>query len=106
MSAKFLALINVPGYLGMDDEPPTFDRACEAWEYLVGERRNAEDDDEIHIGEGYSATMCALEEAARGEFENCNLDPHTGCGTIVGYTPGYDGNHDLGLAYSVMVAEV
>lgn len=104
MSAQFVALINVPGYLGMDDEPPTFDHAQDAWEYLAGERRNGEDDTE-EIADGYSATVNTLEMAARGEFENCDVDPVTGCGTIHGDTPG-GRMHDLGLSYTVIVAEV
>lgn len=34
---RYVATINVPGYLPMDDDPPVFDSAREAWQYLVGE---------------------------------------------------------------------
>lgn len=103
MSAKFLALVNVPGYLGMEDELPEFDHVTDAWEYLTSCRRDDEDQVE-EVAEGYSATVNKLEMAARGEFENCDLDPITGLGTIHGETPG-GRMHDLGLAYTVIVAE-
>lgn len=83
----FLATINTPGYLPWDDEPPVFESNAEAWEYLAGERRFQEDD-------GYSETVEILERyAAEGHGED----------TVYGDTPGYEGSHDLGLAYSVSV---
>lgn len=106
----FVATINVPGYLPMDDDPPTFETAHEAWAYLAGEREHAEDDYE---GEAYSDTRESLavlgtdahwqgEVAAWLSEHNLSRD---GTGTVYGDTPGYDGDHDLGLAYTVSVAE-
>jgi len=34
---QYLATVNQPGYLPMDDDPPVFDTIPEAWAYLVGE---------------------------------------------------------------------
>lgn len=103
----FVATINIPGYLPMDDDPPTFDTAREAWEYLAGEREHAEDGDDSLTE--YTQTVSVLDHAATDQvygnpFEDCPLNAD-GTGTIYGPTPGYDGDHDLGLAYSVSVAE-
>jgi hypothetical protein len=84
----YLATENVPGYLPQDDDPPVFGTPAEAWEYLAGERRRGEDDTP---GDVYSDTVDELEAAAASLGE----------GTVYGATPGYDGDHDLGLAYSV-----
>jgi hypothetical protein len=111
--SKYVAIINTPGYLPMDDEPPTFDTAQEAWEYLAEEREHAEDsadyaDDDPEAYE-YSDTLATLRYIAGDEHEHGNPreDYPTnadGTGTVYGGTPGYDGEHDLGLAYSVAIA--
>jgi hypothetical protein len=93
----YVAIVNTPGYLPMDDEPPTFDTAREAWEYLAEERMRADeawepDDENDPDGpQSIDDTQAKLEEMAR-------LDR---AGTVYAPTPGYDGDHDLGLAYSV-----
>lgn len=111
---KFVAIINVPGYLPMDDEPPVFDTAQEAWVYLADEREHSEDSapfdaDAIDAGK-YSDTWTYLLRLAAGEHRHndpsevwpTNAD---GTGTVYGETPGREGNeHDLGLAYTVRVA--
>ena len=106
----YLATINVPGYLPMDEDPPTFETAQEAWEYLADERFRAEDDsyDEQFMPAGYSATANTLQNLGTGmfsgtdsDYENAGLDSIERTGTIHGPTPGYDGDHDLGLAYTV-----
>lgn len=94
---RYVATINVPGYLPMDDEPPVFDTAREAWQYLADERERGEDETE---GEEYSQTFFTLRALAHdGPAEGD--EP----GTVYGYTPGYEGEHDLGLVYSVSIAE-
>lgn len=94
---EYVATINVPGYLPMDDEPPTFETAQEAWAYLADERRNAEDEEE---GE-YSTTVDELDAHAAAAGSGAPFD----VGTVYGDTPGYDGSHDLGLAYCVSEVE-
>jgi len=103
----YLATINTPGYLPMDDEPPVFETAREAWAYLADERQRAEDQfpDDEPLGE-YTDTVGYLRYAASGDVLYGN--PHEGwplnsdgTGVIYGSTPGYDGSHDLGLAYCV-----
>jgi hypothetical protein len=85
----YLATQNIPGYLPQDDEPPVFDTPGEAWSYLAGERRDSED---FTDGEDYSETVDKLDAyASAGHGED----------TVYGDTPGYDGDHDLGLAYCV-----
>lgn len=94
MDTKFIATVNVPGYLPMDDDPPVFDTAHAAWEYLAHERERAEDwavDDGPFTGD-YSKTVDDLLKA-------------NGTGVIYGSTPGYHGDHDLGLAYCVTLVE-
>jgi hypothetical protein len=97
-AARYVATINVPGYLPMDDDPPVFDTAADAWGYLVAERERAEedvayDDDEV------SDCLADLRRIAESASYGLRF------GTAYGGTPGYEGEHDLGLAYSVMVAE-
>lgn len=94
---KYLAIINVPGYMSEQDELPKFDTCSEAWEYLIEERKRdlddpmSDEDDDVDDG--------ALDEMyGRAEGEEL--------GTVYGFTPGYDGDHDLGLAYTVMAQEV
>jgi hypothetical protein len=97
----FVATMNTPGYLPWDDEPPIFDDVSEAWDYLLDRRRDQEDDDEDALG--YSETLNLLERVVEGSMDalaDAGLD-FDGTGTIYGDTPGYGGDHDLGLAYSV-----
>lgn len=105
----YVATMNVPGYLGMDDEPPVFDTAQEAWAYLA-EQRERDEDDFGDEGEEYSdtrETLAVLGEAAhwkRGDLDVW-LATHgvagDGTGAVYGSTPGYQGDHDLGVAYCV-----
>jgi hypothetical protein len=98
-AVQYVATINTPGYLPMDDDPPVFDTAREAWAYLADERERGEDD-YAEDDEDYSDTYQDLVSLANGYTKNGD-EP----GTIYGPTPGYDGNHDLGLAYSVDIWE-
>lgn len=102
---KYLATINVPGYLPMDDDPPIFDAAREAWAYLADERRDAEDS-AFQPGDdtGFSATVNMLESLGDGtlSLDEVGVD---GTGSVGGVTPGYTGDHDLGLIYSVSIVE-
>jgi hypothetical protein len=107
----FLAIINVPGYLSEQDDIPSFDTAREAWEYLADQRREHETDaweNDNTIPDGYSATVNTLEELQRGNwdhFPGASLD-NDGTGLVYASTPGReDDEHDLGLVYSVEVAE-
>lgn len=109
MPKKFVATVNVPGYLPMADEPAEFDTAQEAWSYLADERERGEDDTE---GDEYSDThkkLSELGEETRWQGRHKDVAPWLaenglnadGEGTVYGDTPGYDGDHDLGLAYCV-----
>lgn len=107
----YVATINVPGYLPMDDDPPTFDHAWEAWAYLASEREEGEDSAETE-GDTYSETheiLAALGTEAywRGELPPfiANYTGGDGVGVVYGDSPGYEGDHDLGLAYCVTIAE-
>lgn len=97
---KYVATVNVPGYLPMDDDPPYFDKAHEAWQYLADERERGEQDTE---GDTLSETWRELSDRARATEV---LIGETGEGVIYGATPGYDGEHDLGLAYCVTLTDV
>lgn len=99
----YVATINVPGYLPMDDEPPTFDTAREAWEYLWEERKRAEDEAASLGTEEYSYTVAELERWTVAPQAGFPFADWTGC--VYGFTPGYDGSHDLGLAYCVSETE-
>lgn len=103
----FVAVINTPGYLP-EAEPAEFDTVEEAWDYLATERRDAEDEAET-VAQGYSGTVNTLDTLAASvdwsTCENAGVDPLTGTGTVYGPTPGYEGDHDLGVAYSVTEQE-
>lgn len=113
--AGFTAHINVPGYSPEDDgEPARFDTAQEAWAYLASERAAHEDEQhESGDDEDYSATYGTLAELGEPEHWTGTtleigawLGQHgilsNGFGTVYGPRPGYDGQHDQGLAYSVV----
>lgn len=88
----FVATINVPGYLPMDDGPAVFESADDAWIYLANERVHAEDGLDIPQ---QTETVAELFDMSRSG----------GAGTVYGVTPGYEGSHDLGLAYNVWFEE-
>lgn len=92
---QYLAVINVPGYSPMDDDPPLFDTPGEAWAYLADERRHGEDAAEDDGPDPSDIVKSLLAYAA----------DNRGPDTIYSSTPGYDGEHDLGLAYSISIAE-
>ena len=92
--ADYLAVINVPGYLPMADDQPWFSTAQEAWEYLLHEREAAEQGDDTT--DEYSDVVHELRYWAQGR------EGFDALGTVFGGTPGYDGDHDLGLVYSVV----
>lgn len=109
---KYVATINVPGYLPMGDDPPVFESVGDAWLYLADERVKEEDQCEDWAGDNglgeYSSTVATLRYIAGGEHEHGS--PHEdwptaadGTGHVYGSTPGYDGDHDLGLAYCVSI---
>ena len=94
----FVAIINVPGYVSEQLELPEFDTITEAWEYLRDERlRDLED--LMNDEDDYVEDQCA------DELEGMAYDEPK-LGTVYGPTPGYDGDHDLGLAYSVVRQEM
>lgn len=101
----YLAMINTPGYMPQADEPAWSDSARGAWGYLLGERM-AEEEQAADDESEFSGTVLALQYLA-GE-DHMPGNPHEdwptdgdGCGSIHGPTPGYDGDHDLGQAYTV-----
>lgn len=91
---EYIATVNVPGYLPMDDDPPTFETPREAWQYLVAEVDRSWDD--------YPEDDNGACIEAHTSLHVQNQDE---CGSVYGPTPGYDGDHDLGLAYTVTVVE-
>jgi hypothetical protein len=86
----YVATINIPGYLPMADEPTVFETIKAAWEWLIEERNRSWNEDDDEQGPDYDGTMA-------------NMDNMVDCGSVHGSTPGYEGDHDLGLAYSVNV---
>lgn len=103
----YVATINIPGYLPTDDEPAVFGTAKEAWWYLYHERCDADWLDVDLPTDGHDHrhfTLCPI----CSEIEDSETADDLGrmavagkVGTVYGPTPGYDGSHDLGLAYSV-----
>jgi hypothetical protein len=78
----------------MDDDPPTFDTASDAWAYLADERRRGEDDLACECGgEPYTTIVETLDA-----YSSAGHGPDS----VRGPTPGYDEDNDLGIAYTVM----
>lgn len=90
----YLALINTPGYLP-EDEPVEFETIAEAWTYLAEERRG--DEDNVEGADGYSEIAAKLAEMAEAANPQCSA--------VYGPTPGYDGDHDLGVVYTVTIKQ-
>lgn len=109
----FVATINVPGYLPMDDDPPTFDTAKEAWWHLYRERCDADwqDVDIESLADMLGETrdhrptslcpVCSEVDDSETADELGRMAVADRPGTVYGPTPGYDGDRDLGLAYCV-----
>lgn len=88
MSTKYQAVINTPGYLPDDiDHVALFDSVNDAWQYLAGERAR----EYMDLGQAV-VPIKGLDVLADQVSE----------GTIILDTPGYDGDHDLGVAYTVV----
>ena len=110
MPAVYLTKINVPGYLPEGDDHDVFDTAHEAWRSLAERRQQEEDDADENGLSDYSDTYETLVKLADlgpryGTWFNDLGLPVTnadGSGTVYGGTPGYEGDHDLGTAYSVV----
>jgi hypothetical protein len=86
---QYIATINTPGYLPDADGPAlSFSTPAEAWEHLWDERIRAWDEAEAEIPVDESHTFTDARHRATE-------------GSVTLVTPGYDGDHDLGLAYSV-----
>ena len=107
LAPRYVATINTPGYLPMDDDPPVFDCIADAWEYLADERRRAEEDlacDET-CEEGPTCQWGYTHDLSDTYTTLLEQAKLATLGTEYGDTPGYHGSHDLGMAYSVDVAE-
>lgn len=83
----YVATINTPGYLPWDDDPPVFETIKDAWGYLAAHREREEDMAECTHG--------TCEKALRALLSQDH------CGSVHLHTPGYDGEHGLGLHYNV-----
>ena len=113
---RYVATVNTPGYLPWDDDPPVFDAPQEAWQYLADHRERAEDDSvcDDYCEDGtecpwrehsdYTDALAELVKYATWAASGLVCDFET-VGTVYADTPGYHGDHDLGLAYSVSIAE-
>lgn len=99
----YVAQIYAPGYLPESDTPG-FPTAHEAWAYLASERMRGEDEAE---GGGSYSDECTIMESYGNPSYDYSVDPDDhrvtarGVGYIGADTPGYDGDHDLGLIYRV-----
>lgn len=100
---RYLATISFPNCPPMNDESPVFETSQEAWDYLADERREHEDEMVMTGMDGHSETVDELD--AKASVPANMLDGWDGTGTVYGSTPGYDGDHDPGLAYTVAIAE-
>jgi hypothetical protein len=89
---RYLATMNTPGYLPWsDDPPPVFGTPTEAWKYLAEEWERAWD----------AVGPDDPDEESDYDELSAYADSDHGPDTLILPTPGYDGQHDLGVAYSV-----
>jgi hypothetical protein len=103
VSPGFITTTNVPGYSPTSD-PVWHQTITEAWEYHRSERYDAFTD--ADVSEENDATINRLQMSADGQWEPAfGVSDHNGTGTIYGTTPGYEGDHDLGLAYTVTAVQ-
>lgn len=99
----FEAIVNTPGYLPMADDATTFDSASDAWAWLADERGREEDQAEERFYSDALMLMARLGEVASVWPQDTPEWMATArVGTVYAGTPGYDGEHDLGLAYTVV----
>ncbi len=113
---RYVATINVPGYMPESDESNVFSSARDAWEYLAGERERAENDacDETcedgpacrwgythDLSDTYACLLALSAETVDVAALDSSMVNANRLGTVYGETPGYHGSHDLGIAYSV-----
>lgn len=109
----YVATTNVPGYSPMDDAPPVFDTAQEAWDWLAEQRERDEDNADYPENDPgqfeYTDTLATLRYIASPDHTHGALTEdwptnRDGTGTVYGATPGRsdDDPHDLGLAYCVI----
>jgi hypothetical protein len=104
----YVATVSVPGYLPMTDEPAVFDTAREAWAWLAEERGRDQEQCELIPGDTSQFELEALSVGrARlaGQLLNGNQEGGDGPGAVYAPTPGYFGDHDLGLVYAVSRVE-
>jgi hypothetical protein len=105
---RYVATINVPGYLPMSNDEYRFETPEGAWAFLADERDSAlseSDDDGEEVTHMWLRRLAGDPEYARRFTPDLGtwamVDSRTLCGSVTGPTPGSDGKHDLGLAYSV-----
>ena len=89
---QYVAEISTPGYLPESTDPAIFDTAEAAWEYLSDERKRHEDESD-RPDLPYSDTVAELDMMSSARVPTI--------GAVYGSTPQYEGDHDLGLVYSV-----
>lgn len=115
----FTALINVSGDIPMNDDPPEFETAREAWEYLADERERHEKDGNPTGSDGgipgrFTTPLDKMRRIALAAQWNDDMIIRPGgvsewpvnvwgVGYVWGDTPGCDGDNDPGLIYSVVV---
>lgn len=93
---QYAAVINTPGYMPWADEPAVFDSIREAWAYLKDEYERMCDGLEERDNPGdYDAVIAGFD--SRWNYDET--------GHLYAHTPGYDGDHDLGLAFQVIEYE-
>lgn len=90
----YAAIQTTPGYLPTEDNPAAFNNTRDAWQYLVSKVDRAWDENpEDENG-------ACIEAHTRMHSQD-----QSQTGTIYAPTPGYVGDHDLGVAYSVVACE-
>lgn len=98
---QYAATYYTPGYLPDGVEPaPLFSSATDAWLHLAELRGMALVEDGQDPEKDYTV------KRLRGLARDAVNHPLMSAGAIGGTTPGYDGDHDLGVMYSVEALDV
>jgi hypothetical protein len=105
---RYVATVNVPGYLPVSDEVYRFETPEDAWAFLANERDESLTDDGEELTHMWLRHLSGDAEYARPTIVDLGtcvmVDSGTLCGTVIGPTrnhPYGDRSHDLGLAYTV-----
>jgi hypothetical protein len=98
---KFTANYHVPGYMADEGAVAEFDTIAEAWAWLADDRESHENEASDGCSDDVCEPGCPWRSEADLSETVAELREMSELGCVYGATPGYHGDHDLGIAYEV-----